>query len=143
LAGIPTARVVAVAERRIAGFLVCSFQLMEEIPGATTLQKFLRAGGRLDRPLVREAAALVARLHEEGFTHGDLNDRNLVLDAKGGLFLIDLDALQFAPRARAALDLGRLARDMLKHASVTRAHRETFLRHYCRLRGLHRVPQVD
>ena len=141
LAGIPTARVVAVAERRIAGFLARSYQLMEEIPGATTLQKFLRAGGRLDRRLIREAAALVAHLHDEGFTHGDLNERNLVLDTKGRLFLIDLDALEFGKHARAALDLGRLARDILKHASVTRAQRELFLRHYCRTRGLRRVPR--
>ena len=74
--------------------------------------------------------------------HGDLNERNLVLDVEGRLFLIDLDALDFGTRARAALDLGRLARDMSKHAAVTRAHREAFLRHYCRARGLGRVPRA-
>lgn len=142
LAGVPTARVVAVAERRRAGFLARSYQLMEEIPGATTLQKFLRAGGRPNRELIREAARLVARLHDEGFTHGDLNERNLVLDAQGRLFLIDLDALEFAPRARAAVDLGRLARDVSKHASVTRADREAFLRHYCRARKLRHIPRA-
>ena len=142
LAGVPTACVVAAAERRVAGFLACSYQLMQEIPGATTLQKFLRAGGNPGRGLVREAARLVARLHDEGFTHGDLNDRNLVLDAQGRLFLIDLDALEYATRPRAALDLRRLARGMSGHAAVTRAHREAFLRHYCRARGLRKVPRA-
>jgi tRNA A-37 threonylcarbamoyl transferase component Bud32 len=141
LAGIPTARVVAVADRRIAGFLACSYQVMEEIPGAITLQKFIRSGGKLDSRLIRETATLVARLHDEGFTHRDLNERNLVLDANGAVFLIDLDALEFTQHADAALDLGRLARDVLKHASVTRSHRQAFLRHYCRLRGLRRVPR--
>jgi len=142
LAGIPTARVVAVADRRIAGFLACSYQVMEEIPGAITMQKFIRSGGTLDRRLIRETAELVARLHEEGFTHRDLNERNLLLNGNGAVFLIDLDALEFTRHADAALDLGRLARDMSKHPSVTRAQREAFLRHYCRQRGLRHVPRA-
>ncbi|MEY2411262.1 MAG: hypothetical protein QOF48_3932 [Verrucomicrobiota bacterium] len=141
LAGIPTARVIAVADRRVAGFLVRSYQLMEEIPGATTLQKFLREGGRPASESIRDAAGLVARLHNEGFTHGDLNERNLVFDDQQRLFLIDLDALEFSARPRAALDLERLDRDMSKHASVTRQHRQIFLRQYCRIRQLRRVPR--
>jgi len=132
---------VAVAERRVAGFLACSYQLMEEIPRARTLQNFLRAGGSLDGGLIRHAARVVGRLHDEGFTHGDLNERNLLMDEQGRFFLIDLDALELSSRPRAALDLGRLARDMSRHAQVTRAHREAFLRHYCRARGLREVPR--
>jgi tRNA A-37 threonylcarbamoyl transferase component Bud32 len=143
LAGVPTARVVAAAERRALGVLLRSYLLMEEIPGATTLQKLLRAGTQPPKSLVREVARLVGRLHHEGFTHGDLNERNLVLDAQGRLLLIDLDALEFTgvvPVTRAAEDLARLARDMAKHTAVTSAVRQAFLRHYCRARGLRRVP---
>ena len=144
LAGVPTARVVAVAGRRVLGLLVGSYQLMEEIPGAVTLQKLLRKGVAPTRDQTRAAALLVARLHDEGFTHGDLNERNLMLDGEGRVFLIDLDALQFlvaVPAARAAADLARLFRDIAGNATVTRAQRELFLRHYCRARGLKRVPR--
>jgi tRNA A-37 threonylcarbamoyl transferase component Bud32 len=144
LAGVPTARVVAVAERRVLGLLVRSYQLMEEIPNAVTLRKMMRNGGAPTREQTRAAARLVARLHEEGFVHGDLNERNLMLDGEGRLFLIDLDALQFlgvVPPARAARDLQRLSRDFAKHPAVSRGHRELFLRHYCRARGLKRVPR--
>lgn len=144
LAGVPTARVVGVAERRVLGLLLRSYQLMEEIPNAVTLQKLMRNGGAPTREQTRAAARLVARLHEEGFTHGDLNERNLMLDGEGKLFLIDLDALEFlgaVPAERAAKDLARLAQDVAGHAGVSRAQRESFLRHYCRARGLKRVPR--
>jgi len=145
LVRVPTPRVVAVAERRTLGFLTRSYQLMEEIPGATTLQRFLRSGGRPGNELIREAAGLIARLHDEGFTHGDLNERNLVLDVNGRLLLIGLDTLQYwgtVSAARAATDLQRLACDMENHAVVTRAHREVFLRDYCRARGLRKAPRA-
>jgi tRNA A-37 threonylcarbamoyl transferase component Bud32 len=144
LAGVPTARVVGVAERRVLGLLVRSYQLMEEIPNAVTLQKLMRNGGMPSREQTRAAARLVARLHEEGFTHGDLNERNLMLDGQSRLFLIDLDALEYlgaVPAGRAAGDLARLARDIAGHATVSRSLREVFLRHYCRARGLKRVPR--
>ncbi len=144
LAGVPTARVVAAAERRVLGVLLRSYLLMEEIPGGTTLQKLLRSGTP-PPSLVREVARLVARLHQEGFTHGDLNERNLVIDAQGHLLLIDLDALEYTgtvPAARAGEDLSRLARDMSGHAKVTRAMRGCFLRAYCRARGLRRIPRA-
>ena len=144
LAGLPTARVVGVAERRVFGLLVCSYQLMEEIPNALTLQKLMRNGGAPTREQTRAVARLVARLHEEGFTHGDLNERNLMLDGEGRLYLIDLDALEFlgaVPSTRAAKDLARLAQDIAGHAAVSRVQREIFLRHYCRARGLKHVPR--
>lgn len=145
LAGVPTARVVAAAERRVLGVLLRSYLLMEEIPGATTLQKLLRSAAQPSPTLVREVARLVARLHHEGFTHGDLNERNLVIDGQGRVLLIDLDALDCTgavTAARAAEDLARLARDMSRHATVTREMRGCFLRTYCRTRGLRWIPRA-
>ncbi|HEU0010077.1 MAG TPA: lipopolysaccharide kinase InaA family protein [Verrucomicrobiae bacterium] len=145
LVGVPTARVVGVAERRVLGLLVRSYQLMEEIPNAVTLRKLMRNGGAPTREQTHAAARLVARLHEEGFVHGDLNERNLMLDGDGRLYLIDLDALEFlgiVPAARAAEDLSRLSQDLAKHAAISRPQREIFLLHYCRARRLKRVPRT-
>ena len=143
LAGVPTPRVVAAAERRALGLLLRSYVVMEEIPGARTLQRHLRSGHLLAPALVCAAAELIARLHNEGFTHGDLNERNLVLDAQGRMFLLDLDALKFhgeVPPSAAADDLARLAADAARHGHVTPANRRAFVRHYCRVRRLRRVP---
>lgn len=145
LAGLPTARVVAAAERRVLGLLLRSYLLMEEIPDATMLRRHLREGHRPGPALLRAAAALVARLHEEGFTHGDLNERNLLLTPSGQLFLIDLDALHYAGTVSddaAARDLRRLGADAARHAQVTPADRQLFLRAYCRARRRRLVPRL-
>lgn len=145
LAGLPTARVVAAAERRRLGFLLRSYLLMEEIPDAIMLRRHLRTGQRPGPDLLRAAAALVARLHQEGFTHGDLNERNLLLTPSGQLFLIDLDALRYAgtvAEADAARDLRRLGADAARHPQITPADRQLFLRAYCRARGRRPVPRL-
>jgi tRNA A-37 threonylcarbamoyl transferase component Bud32 len=144
LAGVPTARVVAAAERRPLGLLLRSYLLMEELPDTVMLRRHLRDGHRPGPALLRALARLVARLHDEGFTHGDLNERNLLLNPAGQVFLIDLDALTHAgvvPGDAAARDLGRLAADMARHPQVTPADLRAFLRAYCRARHLRRVPR--
>ena len=143
LAGIPTARSVAIASRRALGFLLRSYLLMEEIAGAVDLGQLLRRGPP-DLPLIRQTAGLIGRLHEEGFSHRDLKESNLVRGTNGLLYLIDLDALRFEaeiPEHRAALDLGRLARGMEKYPNVKPSHRLVFLLLYCRARGLRHVPR--
>lgn len=145
LAGLPTARVIAAAERRVLGLLLRSYLLMEEIPGAVMLRRLLREGQRPGPDLLRAAALLIARLHDEGFTHGDLNERNLLLTPSGGLFLIDLDALHYAGTVAdpdAARDLRRLGADAVQHPQVTPADRRVFLRAYCRARGRRQVPRL-
>jgi tRNA A-37 threonylcarbamoyl transferase component Bud32 len=145
LLGIPTARSIATADRRIFGFLRRSYFLMEEIRGATDLGTILRTGREPKSTLVDQVATLVARLHEEGFSHRDLKETNLVLDDQGNLYVLDLDGLKFReriPERRAALDLLRLARGTEAYPAVTRRHRVRFLREYCRLRGLRRIPRL-
>ncbi len=54
------------------------------------------------RPLLDAVARLAARFHAAGFLHGDFTASNLVLDAKGALWVIDLDRakdLRSMPRA--------------------------------------------
>lgn len=137
LAGILTPRCLAAADRRALGFLLRSYLLMEEIPGAMDLTAYLRRGNAPEPAVIRAAAELLARLHHEGFSHRDLKESNLVLDSCGKLHLIDLDGMDYLGRvsdAQAAADLERLARGVAAYPQVTRAHREHFLRGYWRAR---------
>ena len=109
LAGIPTARAVACAERRMCGFLLRSYLLMEEIPGATELRRWRGEKSRA----ISDAENLIAKMHAAGFTHRDLKDTNLIFDSAGKLFLIDLEGLEFVGEVsaeRAAADLARFGR---------------------------------
>jgi tRNA A-37 threonylcarbamoyl transferase component Bud32 len=135
LLGIPTARPIAAADRRICGILGCSYFLMEEVAGATDLGKLLRSGWVPEPDSVKQAALLIAKLHNEGFSHRDMKESNLVLGTEGKLSILDLDGLRFLgqiTRMRALLDLDRLARGVDKYPSVTARHRRLFWRTYCR-----------
>lgn len=139
LLGIPTARPVAAADRRMFGVLVASYLLMEEVTGADDLGKLLRGGWVPDMAMVRQAAQLIARLHNDGFSHRDLKESNLVLSDAGRLHILDLDGLKFVgdlPLTRATADLERLLRGVAKFPAVTSRHRRVFLTAYCRSRGL-------
>ena len=82
---------------------------MEEISGAQHLGQWRGDAHHA----VRSLAALLAKLHNEGFSHRDLKETNLVFDSAGKLYVIDLDGLEFmdiVPRERALGDLERLER---------------------------------
>ena len=139
LLGIPTARPIAAADRRILGVLVRNYLLMEELAEAVDLGKLLAGGWVPDDATVKQAASLIARLHNESFSHRDLKESNLVLGTGGKLFILDLDGLAFLHELtmrRAILDLDRLARGVGKYPAVTRRHRCLFLMTYCRARRL-------
>jgi tRNA A-37 threonylcarbamoyl transferase component Bud32 len=143
LLGVPTPKPIAAAERRVLRVLLNSYLVTEEIRGATDLGAILRQGTRPDRALVRQAAQLVARIHEEGFSHSDLKETNIVRGDDGRLYLLDLDALDYlgrVPEERGAADLARLLKGANKYPNVTRAERMAFLLTYCRARGMRRVP---
>ena len=133
-AGIPTARPVAVADRRLLGFLVASYFVMEEIPAGT----LLRERRHDKRQTIPRLAALVATLHQRGFSHRDLKEPNILLDADGQPYLIDLEGLRSGITVsdrRAARDFARLAKAALGLANVTRADQVRFLQHYLAERG--------
>lgn len=135
LAGIPTARPIATADRRWARFLLRSYLVMEAIPGAVDLGQW---PGNPAHTL-RCAAELVAKLHNEGFTHRDLKETNLVLDRDGRLFIIDLDGLEYlgnVPNGRAGTDIARFSRGVETLPRLRDLYRTEFLERYCRLRGL-------
>jgi tRNA A-37 threonylcarbamoyl transferase component Bud32 len=145
LAGVPTPRCIAVSSRRACGVLLRSYLLMEEIAGAIDLGTYLRTTRAPDPSLASQAGRLIARLHDEGFSHRDLKESNLVVGADARLSVLDLDSLYFVGKVserRCAADLARLARGMAKYPVVTASQRAAFLRAYCRARGLRRVPRA-
>src|SRR5262249_12568830 len=77
LAGVVTGKIVAVASRRCCGVLLRSYLVMREIPEALDLGARLRRGGAPEIALIRTTAELIARLHEQGFSHRDLKETNL------------------------------------------------------------------
>jgi len=144
LLGIPTARVVAAAERRSWRVLCGSYLVTVEIPGAIDLESYLNTGVLPGHELIQRMATLIARLHKEGFSHRDLKGANILLDAHGQPYLVDLDGLRDLRQvsdARAAADLERLARSVREHPHVTRADYRAFLRAYCRARERRSVPR--
>lgn len=135
LTGIRTARGVAVADDRRARFLRRSYFVMEQVPQAVHAHEWPGERGHV----IREAARLFARLHDEGFVHRDLKTSNVLLDAAGQAWLIDLEGLAFVrtvPPARAILDIQRFERSAASFAPVQKSDRLSFLRHYCRTRKL-------
>ena len=145
LLGIPTARPIASADKRMLGLPARSYFLMEEIAGAVDLGTYLRNGGQPDMELVQQVARFVAKLHNEGFSHRDLKQTNLLLDGDRKIRLIDLDGVKFiwsVPENRCAADLVRLAEGMQKFPAVTSRYRFHFLLAYGRARGLKRLPRV-
>jgi len=133
LAGVPTARPLAFAERRCCGVPLRSYLLMEEIPQATTL--FAWRGDK--RRTIQALARLLARLHNAGFTHRDLKEGNILLDDRGEPFLVDLDGLRYVRELKdtwAAADLARLAESASLGRRVTRSDSARLLQAYSRMR---------
>lgn len=135
LTGVPTARPIATADRRVARVLLRGYLLMEEIPGAVDLGKW---HGDARQAAIR-TADLLAKLHNEGFSHRDLKETNILFDGEGRVFLIDLEGLDFLEtlsHPRAAADLSRLARAVEGIPRFSNADRLAFLHRYCRQRGI-------
>jgi tRNA A-37 threonylcarbamoyl transferase component Bud32 len=133
LCGVTTPRVVATADQLNWGLPTRSYVLMREVPAAIDAGKW----DQDPRCAARALAALLARLHDEGFTHRDLKETNLLFDAAGVPHLIDLDGVRFVSvftESEARTDLERLARGLAPLGKLTRANTLTFLLAYCRQR---------
>lgn len=146
LAGIRTARPVATTERRVLRFLIRSYFLMEEIPGAVSLEDRMKSGS-ISPEVIGSTAKLIGRLHGEGLSHRDLKTSNIIFDAEGRPYLIDLDGLAYCgevPKARARADLERMVRSVEQWIRIDRRQRWRFLRWYWRGRrssaGIRREP---
>ncbi|MFQ5718686.1 MAG: glycosyltransferase [Acidobacteriota bacterium] len=97
--------------------------------------------GRSRQRILAAAARAVARLHDAGVVHGDLNVGNLLwAGANQPVWVIDLSAARLHPRAGTAArgrDLARLERSALKvlgPAGLSRSERFRFVAAYERAR---------
>ena len=127
---IATPRPVAFADRRQSGFVVRSYFVMEEVKDA----KFLWEQPEARQILIVRLAELLARTHDEGFSHRDLKETNIILDADNVPTLIDVDALRYMKRVsnrRAAIELTRLAEGFLRRTKISAKERIQFLKTYC------------
>lgn len=135
-AGVATPRVLAAGARRRLRWPLRAYLLTEFIPQATTLRVCL-AQGALPPRFLEKLAALLAGLHSNGFSHRDLQGLNIILDAQGQPWLIDLDGVRHYPQpneAEAVANLARLACDCLPYPRLLRWQGARFLKLYCRAR---------
>lgn len=135
LTGVATPRVLGTADHRMCGLPSRSYVLMEMVPQAVDAGHW--AGE--PRAAARALARLVARMHDEGFTHRDLKETNLLFDATGAPQLIDLDGLEFVSEvsaSEAGANLLRLAEGLKAAGQLNRSAAITFLLSYGRARRL-------
>jgi len=137
-AGIPTPRMLAVAEQRRFRWPLRAWLISDQVPAAQTLVAWLRRRGENSHPVLERLAAVIARMHEHGFTHRDLKPSNILLDANLNPWLIDMDGVQFVGKVsleQTARDLSVLAA-LLKKSPQLRPAALRFLLNYCKHRGL-------
>lgn len=111
--GLPAPQAVAARYRR-RGLFYQADLLMRRIAEAQTLAEILLAG-QLDAALMQRIGALIARFHQAGIWHADLNAHN-VLRARDAVYLIDFDRGQVRAPADTwqQQNLARLRRSLLK-----------------------------
>jgi tRNA A-37 threonylcarbamoyl transferase component Bud32 len=138
LLGIPTPHPIATATQRSLRNFSRSYLITGRVDQARELHRYLGETRHPDAAVIRHLAQMIAGLHEEGFSHSDLNTSNILVDAGGQCWLINLDALRFVrcvSDARAAADLRRLQRAVRLEPREYRRAAFIFLKQYLRLRG--------
>ena len=150
---IPTARPLAVVERRRFGLLIDSFVVTEHLDHALDLDTLLTVKLRqasdatrrsVKNAIVADLATVLSRLYASGFTHRDLKapnvmvqwDPDLAMDPR--VLLVDLDGLHRVRRATMSRQIRGLTRlnislDHCKRATLT--DRARFLKRYLRAMG--------
>ena len=90
--------------------------ITERIPDTRSLASAL-AAGEVDAGIWEAVGATLRRFHGRGVDHADLNAHNVLLDPRGGVFLVDFD--RGAVRAGSGWkrrNLNRLRRSLRKIA---------------------------
>lgn len=135
LCGIATARPLAAADERRCGLVIRGFVFTAELAPAENIVTW-KGDHRMG---ARAVARLLARLHDEGFSHRDLKETNILFDAAGQPWLIDLEGVKFqgaVPHETARTNLFRLAEGVREAGLLSRSNLVTFLVTYCRARRL-------
>jgi 3-deoxy-D-manno-octulosonic acid kinase len=138
-AGLPTPRVLAAGIRRKFWVPQTSYLLVAEVPEAVKLARFAASSSGANCRAVAAVAGVIARLHQKGFHHGDLTINNVLLDAQGAPWLIDLER---ASRKLAPLswrwsvdDLHRFARHFARFSPAGQRSALRLLKSYLTMRG--------
>jgi tRNA A-37 threonylcarbamoyl transferase component Bud32 len=137
--GVATPRVLAAGIRRKLQRPLAGYLITEEVFPASTLEQRLKNREPIPVQAVARIAELVARLHIRRLRHGDLKDRNILLDGQLQPWLVDLDTarsslLPIGLKA-AAVDLYQLARTIYDYNQGVRFAAWRFVKFYCRARG--------
>lgn len=115
--GLPVPRPVAASYRR-AG---CTYQaelVTVRLPGARSLAERWLAGEAGERDWAAVGRCL-RRFHDAGVRHADLNANNIMLDGRGGVWLLDFDRGRMStPGPWQGRALRRLARSLRKIAAA-------------------------
>lgn len=112
-AGLPVPRPVAACWRR-RGLCYTADIATVRIPGAAPLSARLAAGQAVDWQGI---GRMLRDFHGAGACHADLNAHNILLDERGGAWLLDFDRGRFrAPGAWRGRNLRRLERSLRKIA---------------------------
>ena len=115
--GLPVPRPVATAVTRHGASYTAAL-ITVRIPGARTLADLLEQRAA-DNGLLERVGATIRRFHETGLDHVDLNARNLLVDATGKVWLIDIDRCRLrSPGVWREANLTRLERSLLKFGEV-------------------------
>lgn len=140
--GIPTARPIAFAEKKLMGLVTKSYLLMEFIPDTRAVDQFTREWNVEDEAARRATASLLGRilgrLHESGFANRDLKPRNVIVGQAGDAWIIDLDGVHFKERVNDETrfrNLDRMVREMREQGSLSVRDRMRFLRSYVQTAG--------
>uniref|UniRef100_A0A486XK62 3-deoxy-D-manno-octulosonic acid kinase n=1 Tax=Rheinheimera sp. BAL341 TaxID=1708203 RepID=A0A486XK62_9GAMM len=103
-----------------AGLMYQSDIMIELVADSRDLATLLAAGTYLSLEQWRQLGGVIARFHQQGVYHSDLNCHNILLDAKGQFWLIDFDKCSLrAPGRWQQANLQRLLRSFNKEAGLT------------------------
>jgi 3-deoxy-D-manno-octulosonic acid kinase len=118
-AGIPTAAVLGAIAFKAAGPLHRCYLITRELTGCRDLPSFLsseRTGTaeeafRKKRALLADVARSVRAMHDRGFYHGDLNLKNILIDAEQQtIYIIDWDKSRVQENISSALRSNNMVR---------------------------------
>jgi len=140
--GVPTALVLGATCERVLGPLFRMEVITKEIPNSCDLIHYLeaprdRALYPPRRRLIDAVAGAIRKMHDAGVYHADLHLKNLLIDAEGAAYILDLDRARVVQSVGTGLrmaNLLRLDRSVRKweacRQAVTTADRLRFLRAY-------------